>query len=241
MTGTDLAKGVLGFLGAWSPADGDAPPDADSSRVIFWGNLLRTSWNTSGLYIAVTSRSPYTWPAAAATRTIGLAGQLVGVMPQQILFAKLIPAGGTAEQTVNVLTERQYAAIDNKAQTGDVFHDLRYEQTGVAVATITVWPVPTTAPTLVLHHQGQYPSFAITDTLAFPESAEGAFTVALAKLCAPVMGKSWTREQEDLYRMLTATWQSSNLGLPDEVPMPPGVPGRSRGTLTKAAFDGGRF
>lgn len=240
MTGADLVKGALSFVGAWSPADGDVP-GADSERALFWANLLRSSWNTNGLAIAVTVRSTYVWAANQAARTIGAAGQLVGTKPERVLFAKLIPVGATAEQDVDVLTHARYAGIPDKTQTADVFRDLLYENTGVSTGTLTVWPVPTTAPTLVLHHQGQYASFTLADALTLPEGAEPAFVIDLAKLVAPVFGRPWTREQEETHRTLTGIWKASTIRVPDEVAMPAGVPGTSRGGMTKATYDGGRF
>jgi len=240
VTGADLAKGALGMIGAWSPADGDVP-GADGERALFWANLLRSSWNTDGLAIPVTVRSTYTWTASQSARTIGAAGQLVGTKPERVLFAKVIPAGSTFEQDVDVMTHAAYAGIPDKTQTGDVFRRLLYEHTGAAVGTVTVWPVPTTAPTLVLHHQGQYASFTLADALTLPEGAEPAFVIDLAKLCAPVFGKPWTPDMESLHRRLTGVWRSSTIRVPDPVAMPAGVPGTSRGGMTKATYDGGRF
>ena len=234
-------RGALEAIGAWSPADGDVP-GADAERALFHANLERKVWNAGGHPIAVMQRSPYVWPSGQSSRTVGPAGDLVGVKPGRVLYAKVMPVGSTIETPVRVRTHQQFADIPNKAQTGDVFSDLEYEDTGATEGTLTVWPVPTSAPTLVLHHQGRYTAFELGDELLIPEHGEPALLITTAKRLATVFGKPWTRELQDTYDRDFGAWQRGNIRTPAEVRMPRGIPGGRRNlSVSEADFNGGRF
>lgn len=228
MTGLDLVKGALEMIGAWSSADGDVP-DADAARALFYANLMRKSWNTKTLALHAIERQVFTWPQAEATRTIGPAGaQLTGTRPVQVLAATVTPVGQTTELTVDVISTLLYASIPDKTQTNDHFHMLAYEPDGSTTGTLTVWPVPTTAPTLTLVNKTTLAEIALGTTIGFPEGYEAAFVSQLAKRVATAFGRPWTREHEDIAREDLAAMQRGNIRVPD-VRQIHGLPGSGRG------------
>ena len=230
---------MLEVIGAFSPADG-APSPADCEVVLNHANLWRKTRNGQALSLHVIERQSLTWTAAASTRTIGPSGaQLTGTRPLRVLTAKVIPVGQTTELPVDVMTHRQYAAISNKAQTSDYFHRLLYERTGATVGTITVWPVPTSAPTLLLHNHALLAAFVYEETFTVEEAYEAALVTQVAKRCAPIFGKPWTRELEELARTDWAIVQRANLRLPEEKGMPAGFPGGRGGSVSDSEYDAG--
>jgi hypothetical protein len=240
MTGQEIVTGALELIGAWAPADG-AVNAADSDRALFHLNLLRKSWNAKSLALHTVARATFTWPVSTTTRTIGAAGQLVGTRPLQILAAKVIPVGQTAEVDVDVISHAAYAGISDKTQTSTYFRRLMYEPDGAATGTLTVWPVPTSAPTLVLHHKSLLAAIALTDAITCPEVYEAALVTQLAKRLAPVFGKPWTRELEDIAREDWATVLRANVRIPEETCMPAGFPGQGRGGVSMSDYDAGNF
>jgi hypothetical protein len=239
VTGADLAKAALELIGAYSSADGDVPP-ADQETALRHANLMRKSWNAHDMALYAIERQSFAWTSGQASRTIGAAGQLVGTYPLQILAAKLIPVGQTSEVHVHVMTEREYADIPNKAQTATYFTDLRFERTAAEVGTITVWPVPQSAPTLLLHNKVRLGAIVADTDIVAMEEAEAAMVSSLAKRLAVIFGKPWTEAQQDIARTDWATLQRANLRVPDEKGMPAGFPG-VRGGVSDTQFDSGHF
>lgn len=239
MTGLELATAVLGKIGVASPADG-SPDNDDVVTVLADANRFVKSLNARPLALHAIERATYTWTASQSSRTIGPSGaQLTGTRPLHVLFAKVIPAGAAYEVDVEVLTHGQYAGIGNKAQTADYFHRLLYEPTGATIGTFTVWPVPTTAPTLVIHAKTKLTAIVSATEIDMPGEYEDALVYRLAKRVHGDFGKSWTKENEDDMREAWATVQRANIRVPDERRMPRGFPGAGRGGVSKSDFDAG--
>lgn len=240
MTGTELAQAALEMIGAWSSADG-GPDGDDIARALVHANLMIRSWNARGLALHAVERQSFTWSSGQSTRTIGESGaNLTGTRPLQVLEAKVIPAGDTAEQCVHLLTRAEYAAIPIKAQTAAYFTDLLYEPTGRLIGTLTVWPVPTGSPTLLLHNKVLLDEIDDGTDITCPLAYDAALVSQLAKRLAPVFQKAWTSELEAIARTDWATVQSANIRVPDEIRMPSGFPG-SRGGVSDSEYNSGRF
>jgi hypothetical protein len=239
MTGSELAKSALEMIGAWSPADGE-PSAADVERALVHANLMRGSWNAKDLALYATERQSFAWPALQAARTIGAAGQLVGTYPLQVLWAAVIPAGATNEIPVHLMTHREYAGIANKAQQATYFTDLLFERTADAAGTLTVWPVPTGAPTLILHNKVRLTVITSATDIVAMEEAQAALVSSLAKRLAVIFGKPWTQALEDLRVEDWATLQRANIRIPDEKGMPRGFPGTRCG-VSDTHYDSGQF
>jgi hypothetical protein len=153
----------------------------------------------------------------------------------------VIPAGQTAEVTVRVMTDGEYAAISDKTLTSSYFTRLIYERTAAAVGTITVWPVPTSAPTLILHNKVPLGLIEADTEIVVEDEHNAAMVSQLAKRLAPIFSVEWTRALEDIAREDWAIVQRANIRLPDEQCMPAGFPGRGRGGVSDSAYDAGDF
>jgi hypothetical protein len=242
VTGLEWVTAACEVIGVKSPADGDLSNE-DASTALFHGNLMRKSWNAKNLALHTIVRATFTWPTTTSSRTIGPSGaQLTGTRPLSIpeWGAKVIPAGATYEVPVEVISHAEYASIGDKTLTSDYFTKLLYEPSGATTGTLTVWPVPSTAPTLILHHKSLLAAITSAAEISAPEGYEAALVTQLAKRLAPIFGKPWTQELEDLAREDWATAQRANIRVPDETPMPAGFP-RSGRTMTRSVFQGGQF
>lgn len=241
MTGTQLAQAALEKIGAYSTSDGDLPA-ADLDVALRHAELWRKSASGQSLALSAIERQSFTWTAGQASRTLGPTGaQLTGTKPLMVLAAKVIPAGATYEQTVDLMTHGQYAAIGNKAQTAEYFWRLLWEPTGRVLGTLTVWPVPSAAPTLLLHNRVRLTAITDATDIEISEEAELAFVLAVAKANASTFGKAWTRELEDERREAWAVYQRANMRIPDERCMPAGFPGGGRGRVSQSDYDAGNF
>ena len=239
MTGLQLATAVLSKIGVAAPADG-GPDAGDVEAVLSDANRLVKSWNAKTLALHAIERSTYTWTSSQASRTIGPSGaQLTGTLPLEVLTAKVIPAGETYEHPVYVMTNEEYAAIGDKTMTMTYFTRLLFEPTGATIGTFTVWPVPTSAPTLIIHAKAKLGTIVSATDISMPDEYEDALVYRLAKRLHGDFSKSWTQEQEDEMTEAWAVVQRANIRVPSETAMPRGFPGRSRGGLTRSQFNSG--
>jgi hypothetical protein len=191
---TDAHK-LLGVLAA-----GATLRAADATDGLTMLQRMLDAWNADRLALYTVTRSTYTWTAAASSRTLGASGQLSGQRPEWIEYASVIEAGETNERPVEVLTREQFARISDKTTTDTVFHCLSYEPT-YPNGTLTVYPVPTTAPTLVLHVPTALTSAVTLDTtVSYPPGYEEAAQYQLAKRIAPFHPGTWTDLLAELAR-----------------------------------------
>jgi hypothetical protein len=240
VTGNDLAKYALGLIGAYSSADGDAPAPADAEIALVHANLLRKSWNAQALALHAIEIVPYTWPSATASRTVGPTGQLLGTRPLAVLRATVVIPGTALEAKVDVIEDDEYADIADKTLTGDYMTALKYEANLPTLGTITVWPIPTAAVILNVHNKILLGSIVDTTDIVVPEAYEAALVSQLAKRLAPIFGKSWTAELNDIAHDDWTAVKQANIRVPGERAMPAGFPGTGSG-MTRSRFHGGQF
>lgn len=199
MTVRDLcaaALKVIGVVGKGASMDDTDAADALESLI----GLLDTL-NADRLCIGTTARTTYTWPVNTSSRTIGPAGQLVGPRPSWVDAWSVIPVGATTEDGARApLTRGEYENIPDKARTADVFTDLRYEPTPTS-GLLTVYPVPTTAPTLVLYVPVALETdIDLNDALSFAPGYREFAQYSLAKRLAGHFKQAWTREHGEILR-----------------------------------------
>lgn len=203
---TDSLK-VLGVVGA-----GGSLSASDSTDGLRQVQVLLDAWNADRLCIGVETRTTYTWTASQSSRTIGASGDLVGTRPLWLARAAVIPSGQTVEIALGrPLTRQEYADIPNKAITADYFTAYHYEPTPTN-GTVTVWPVPTTAPTFVVYVPTPLTSaVTLATTLAYAPGYEAALMYALAKRMAPIFRQPWKAVLEDLHDEAMSRIKSSNV------------------------------
>lgn len=190
-------------------AAGASLPDAHAEDGLSQTRLLLDGWNAARVAIGVQERLTVTWTANQRVRTLAASGaDLAVARPLAVDLWSVIPSGETDEafSAKPPLTRQQYNEIPDKTTTGSYFTELHYEPTPTS-GTASVYPVPTTAPTLVLYVPKAHTSdLALGDTLAYAPGAEQAVLYALAKRLGPIFHRPWTKELAELSAIAWRQW-----------------------------------
>ncbi len=185
-TASDLIRRSLKLLGIL--AAGEALPPEDLADGVTELNSLLGTWANERLLVHGTRRTEYTL-TVTSPETIGTGGTLgaTSTRPTRIDGAGIIRAGETTETPLRILTDAQWRDIAEKELTSDTPTSLWVEQTYPA-AKLWLWPVPTTAATLVLYTWSRIASLAASDNVSLPDGYENALAHALALQVAPMFG-----------------------------------------------------
>jgi hypothetical protein len=187
------------------------PSPQDYSDGLVLAQRLIDGWNAQRLTLFARGRVTNAWTSGQSSRTIGATGNFTSQRPEWLDQASVIPAGQTTEYPLTLLTREEYARIPQKALTAEYPQALTYEPT-YPNGTLTVYPVPTTAPTLVLYYPTAITSAVTLDTvLSYPPGYEEALQYQLAKRLAPLFRQPWTALLEDLARTSLARIQIANV------------------------------
>lgn len=184
-TAADIIRDALKTLGVL--AAGEPLSSEDQSDGLRSLNLLLGTWANERLLVHGIRRSTHVLTANLSPHTIGTGGTFAVARPLRIDGAGIIRAGQTDETPLELLTDAQYREVGNKAQTDAVPSRLWVEQTH-PTAKLWLWPVPTTAATLVLYTWSRISEFAAADTVSLPDGYEDALIHALAMRLAPMYG-----------------------------------------------------
>ena len=186
-TARDLVSAALrkiGALGAGETATAEAATDGLSEL-----NRMLGSWSNEGLLIhAITQESPQTLTAGDSTVTMGTSGDITS-RPQEIV--KALIRDGTTDYPVNVhMSVDEYAAISDKSVQADYPTDL-YDDGGYPQRTLTLYPVPSAAKSLVLFTKRALTSISTLDTsVSLPPGYEDAIVYNLAVRYALEYGRA---------------------------------------------------
>lgn len=240
MTGQQFVNAALELL-CVIPAGGD-PTSADATTALGAANRMRKSWNAQSLAVHVIARTPYTWTANQSSRTIGPSSANFSYSPappQAILAAKVLPVGATSEQHVHVMTHAEYAAIPDKTQTADYMSHLLYEP-DAPNGTLIVWPVPTSAPSLIIHAKSLLAAITLDSEIDVPESYEEPLVYQLAKRLQTPFGARLSGDDLQIADESFAVLKRANIRIPEPVRLPAELRGR-RGFISSADYDSGNF
>lgn len=167
--------------------EGDGPT---AEQVVDGFDLLAEvveSWNLQPGSRVFLRRLTHTLTPSTQEYTIGPTGAIVSALRVEGLeAAAYIQPGQTNEIPVHVWQSRQpWELITIKGQTGTIPLGLLIEQTEPD-ATITLWPIPTEAGTLVLYTLSTVQAFASLDaTYQLPQGFAEAFRLELAIRMGP--------------------------------------------------------
>jgi hypothetical protein len=184
-TAADLIRRALKLLGVL--AAGEPLPAEDQADGLVELNLLLGTWANERLLLYGTRRASYTLTPGLSPHEIGAGSAFAATRPIRIEGAGIIRAGQTTETPLDVLTDSEYRGISEKALTADVPQRLWVEWTH-PTANLWLWPVPTTAATLVLYTWSQLDALEATDRVDLPPGYENALAHALALQWAPMYG-----------------------------------------------------
>lgn len=184
-TAADIVRDALKLLGVLAAGESlNANDQTDGIRAL---NLLLGTWANERLTVHGTRRATYTLTPSLSPHTIGASGTFNTTRPLRIDRAGVIRVGQLTETPVSILTDAQYQDISEKTRTEDVPERLWVEQTFPA-AKLWLYPVPTTAASLVLYTWSRITEFAAADTVSLPDGYEDALIHGLALRIAPAYG-----------------------------------------------------
>lgn len=187
MTGRDVVTAALKKIGALAPSESIAASEASDGLAEL--NRMLGSWSNEGLLIyAITAETPLTLTPSQATYTLGISGSIT-TRPQKI--EKALIRDGTLDLPVNVLLSlSEFAAIALKSMQSTYPTDL-YDDGGYPRRTITLYPVPSAAKSLVLFTKRALTAISTLDTaVSLPPGYEDAMVWNLAERLAPEYGKA---------------------------------------------------
>lgn len=184
-TAAGLIRRALKLLGVL--AAGESLSAEDQADGLLELNLLLGTWANERLLVHGTRRATYTLTASLSPHVIGAGSTFAATRPVRIDGAGVIRVGETRETPLDVLTDAQYRAISDKTETAETPQRLWVEWT-YPTAKLWLWPVPSTAATLVLYTWSRLTGFAASDRVSLPDGYENALAHALALQWAPMYG-----------------------------------------------------
>lgn len=187
-----------------------------------------------GFVVLARMRRTVVLPAGQATRTIGPTGHLVVEQPPTQIRpttdrVAIVPVGMTDEIPLRILLPSEWQAIPHKAMTADWPTAVAYEPTP-GNGTLSFWPVPTTAPTVVVYESARLSSFADLNVTSYtlPDGVDLMLQANLAELLAVAdFGKDVPPRVEKL-AVDTLAAVRINSEPPQELQLDPALPGLRR-------------
>lgn len=162
--------------------DPSADESADSLEML---NDMLSSWSNDSMIVYARTLENFTLSANVATYTIGSGGAFNTVRPIKIISA-YVRSGGI-DYPLNIEIEENYDTIALK-NTGSIPESLIYSN-AYPLATITLYPVPTTADILYLRSEKQLSSFTLNQTVDLPPGWRRALIHNLAVELASEYGQ----------------------------------------------------
>ena len=227
-TALQVITDSLKLLGAIA---GDEVPIAQEQQdALLRLNELIDSWGTHAQTMIVSRRDVVTLVPGKQTYTVGPGGDLPLVPRPMALTAAawLLPGPSAPELVVTVLTAQEYLAIPVKTLSAPLVQDVYYAPT-MTGGELWVWPVPTTALSLVLYADeviAQFPDLTTPVSLA-PGYAKALRTNLAAELASefgrpldPLIDRAAHESLADVKRQNVAM---------TEIALDPGLPGACAG------------
>jgi hypothetical protein len=185
MTGRDWVTAALKKIGVL--ATGESLDAEEATDGLAEGNRLLSSWSTEGLMVhAITAESPLTLVAGDSTVTLGISGDIT---TRPVTIEQAVVRSGTTDYAPLVpLSAEQYAAIATKSSEG--IPGFYFDDGGYPQRTLTLWPVPSSADSLLLWTRRALTQIATIDTsVSLPDGYEDALIYNLAVRLAPEYGR----------------------------------------------------
>jgi len=202
---------VNGVLTKNDALDGDEAQDGLSSL-----NAMLSSWTNDSLLLYVRESETFPLVSGQSSYTIGTGGDFDTTRPTQLVTA--FTRIGQIDYDIEITNDISYDAITQKGISNSIPEALYYEA-GYPLATITIYPVPTTG-TLHLRSEKELTQFATLDSdMDFPPGWERALVYNLAIEDASQYGQPVTQAMaqiasDALGKIKTATARNKQMDYP---------------------------
>lgn len=204
----------IGVVGA-----GQTPSAEDASDALLRLNAMLDSFATERLLVPCIVRTTWTIVSGTGSYTIGVGGDVNVARPVFVQDIRFIDTSQDPdlELGLTMLTDQSYASIPQKALTSTYPQCFYYNPTftGVGLASVTFWPVPTSstllgclyAPTALTQVS------ALSSTLVFQPGIRWFLQECLAVALAPEFGVRVDPELKQSALDAKANYKRSNIRL----------------------------
>lgn len=183
-TGQSLVDRACRLLGVIP--SGTSATSAESTDVLIAINAMIDSWRNDGLMAYASTEVSKAMVVGDASYTFVAAGDFNAVRPVEIKSAYMTI--GTTLYPVQVITEEDWYAIEDRTVTSDLVEKVWYNPT-MASGTVNVWPVPNATNTLTLVVRTPVSDLALGTTVSLPPGWEEAIAYNGAIRIAPEFEK----------------------------------------------------
>lgn len=163
------AMAALGLLAANETMNAD-----DGALALRTLNRLVETWNAQHLMVYTINRNTFPLTINQQSYTLGTGGNFNITRPVRIENASIIPTASdsTLEIPIAMLRDEEWREVSVKSITS-TFPTMVYPQGNYPLNTLSFWPVPTTACSVVLYTWGQIQPFStLDDSFALPNGYE---------------------------------------------------------------------
>ena len=169
---------LIGALGS-----GETPTADEQTDGIAALNSMLKTWGVQANSIYSVQWDVFTWAANQSSRTYGSGGDLDAARPVRVVGAFQRADG--VDCPLRLLTEAQYAGINDKATTSNIISHLYFDDAH-PLMTVYAHPVPSVSASAHIRTHKLLQSFAAATTeLAMPDGYEDAIAFNLAIRLAP--------------------------------------------------------
>lgn len=221
-TARDLVTDACLWLAVNDAVDPIAPADLDMG--IRWLNKIAGHLNNNALISSAITRTVFDLVSGTASYTVGSGGTINVARPVNLTGPgeglRFIDTNQDPDTEIGLgdgLTDRQYQAIIQKAQTNTYPTAFYYNATiGSSLGTLILWPVPNVSYLDgVLYSRTPIGAFTADTTLVLQPGLDVFLETKLAKWLAPTFGKTISPELKEAAREAEANFLSANTRMQD--------------------------
>lgn len=171
-------------------AGDDALTGGEAQQALRVFNRMIETWNTQRLMVYTINRNTYPLTTSQQTYTLGTGGTFNAARPVRIENASIIPTASapTLEIPIQMLRDEQWQEIPVKSVTS-TFPTMVYPDGAFPLNTLSFWPIPTAACSVVLYTWNQIQPYSdLTASLSLPNGYEEPLVYNLAVRLAAFYG-----------------------------------------------------
>lgn len=180
----DIVNSALRLIGAKDPLESATAQEAADGLTSL--NDMLDSWSNDRLYVYRIAEAIHTWPAGAATQTVGIGGDINIARPLKINDSYLV--SNAISYVVRQINRDGFTSIPYKGLSVNFPEWIFYDQT-FPLGTLYLYTIPASDLEFHLLYWDQLTTFsAVTDVVSFPPGYLRAIKYALAVEIAPEYG-----------------------------------------------------
>lgn len=223
-TALDMVTGALRKLGQYAPGETLAPADANDGLDMF--NDMLDLWSNQRLFVYNNTENIVNLVSGQPTYTVGLGAPIFNFeRPLRIerAYSRLTSGNGSIDFPCEIAPLGKYTAIGLKTQPGP-WPKLAYYDSAYPLATLYMWPVPTSNIEFHLWTNQVFSSLlTLTAPLNVPRGYFAGLQYSLAEFMAPEYGAPVSPDVRRIAKEFRATLKATNANPQPEAPLDAGI------------------